>query len=188
MTRNLIDIDKLKQGNEAAIDAFVNAYREAVFRLAYLILGDAHDAEDVTQEVFLRALRYIHRFDPNREIRPWLLSITTNLARNKQRSLSRYWNALNRFSQSHDVPDAGVEALSQRQQESVALWKAVRQLKASEQYVIYLRYFLELSVDETAEALDIAPGTVKSRLHRALKQLRLVVEMDFPLLKEGRSA
>jgi RNA polymerase sigma-70 factor (ECF subfamily) len=62
------------------------------------------------------------------------------------------------------------------------LWQAVQQLNQKGQEVVYLRYFLEMSEAETAETLNIPPGTVKSRLHRALKQLRGVIEREFPEL------
>jgi RNA polymerase sigma-70 factor (ECF subfamily) len=65
-----------------------------------------------------------------------------------------------------------------------ALWQAVRRLSMADQEVIYLRCFLELSVDETAQVLGIAPGTVKSRNSRALARLRAVVEREFPELRE----
>ncbi len=66
------------------------------------------------------------------------------------------------------------------------LWRAVRRLKETDQQVIYLRYFLELPVAEAAQVLEVAPGTVKSRLYRALKRLRAVVEGEFPMLRDGR--
>jgi RNA polymerase sigma-70 factor (ECF subfamily) len=68
------------------------------------------------------------------------------------------------------------------------LWQAVRRLNSVDQEVIYLRYFLELSVAETAETINIAPGTVKSRLSRALERLRRVVEREFPSLWKERVA
>jgi RNA polymerase sigma-70 factor (ECF subfamily) len=64
------------------------------------------------------------------------------------------------------------------------LWQAVRRLNGTDQEVVYLRCFLELSVEETAHALNVAPGTVKSRLSRALDRLRRVVQEDFPGLGE----
>jgi len=175
-------IQRALQGDEAAYQIIVDDHRDGVFRLAYLLLGDADDAEDVAQETFIRALRYLHRYDPDRALRPWLLSITANLARNRRRSLGRYWAALQRFawqtSVEHSTPENGsIQAL-----EADALWQAVRGLNGAEQEIIYLRYFLELSVAETAEVLGVQPGTVKSRLHRALKQLREVIERDYPEL------
>jgi RNA polymerase sigma-70 factor (ECF subfamily) len=70
----------------------------------------------------------------------------------------------------------------QARREAHLLWQAVQQLNQKGQEVVYLRYFLEMSEAETAETLDIPPGTVKSRLHRALKQLRGVIERKFPEL------
>jgi RNA polymerase sigma-70 factor (ECF subfamily) len=67
---------------------------------------------------------------------------------------------------------------------ATTLWQAVRRLSITDQEVVYLRCFLELSVEETAQALGIASGTVKSRLSRALDRLRGVVEREFPGLRE----
>ena len=68
------------------------------------------------------------------------------------------------------------------------MWEAIRRLPDQEQEVIYLRFMLALSVRETAEVLNIPPGTVKSRLSRALRRLKGVVQHHFPLLTEGRSS
>ena len=178
-------LDRARRGDERACTIVVEEYREAVFRLAYLLLGDADDAEDVAQEVFIRALRNLHRYDPERDFQPWLMSITANLARNRQRSLGRYWSALRRFAQQV-VPASPVtpEARSAQAAEAHNLWQAVRCLETNEQEIIYLRYFLDMPVAETSQALNIAPGTVKSRSHRALKRLRQVIERDFPQLAE----
>jgi len=171
-----------RQGNEAAWVQLMRLHQEAVFRLAYLILGDAADADDVAQDSFIRAYQKLDQFDAERPFRPWLLQICKNLARNKQRSLSRYWGAVQRFFQAH--PDAHVVALPlDKAADAQLLWQAVRRLPPAAQEIIYLRYFLDLSEAETAVSLDIAPGTVKSRSHRALKHLREVVEKEFPELK-----
>ena len=181
-------VQRARSGDEDAYTDIVDQHREAVFRLAYLLLGDADDAEDVAQETFLRAFRNLHRYDPQYALRPWLLRITTNLARNRQRSWGRYLGALQRFARQvppHVPPTP--ETLSAQAAEAHALWQAVRCLKRSEQEIIYLRCFLELPVSETAEMLSIQPGTVKSRLHRALKRLRQVIEQDFPQLVEANN-
>lgn len=179
-------IARARRGEESACQIIVEDHREAVFRLAYLITGDADVAEDVAQDVFIRALGSLHRYDSSRPLRPWLLRITTNLARNRQRSLGRYWAAVRRFMQQTPDRTPDIETQSAREAEAVALWQAVRRLNQREQDVIYLRYFMDLSVDDTAAALEVQPGTVKSRLHRALQRLKWVIEQDFPLLSEGR--
>lgn len=180
-------IQRAQQGDEAAFQLLIDQHREAVFRLAYLLTGDADDAEDIAQETFIRAHRSLSHFDQERPFRPWLLSITTNLTKNRWRTVQRYLAAIQRFALQLSQETPSVEAQNLAEAEAFALWKAVQQLRTPEQEIIYLRYFLELSVEETAAALHIQPGTVKSRLHRALKQLRFVVEQDFPLLVEGRA-
>ncbi len=85
-----------------------------------------------------------------------------------------------------DPPPPTTEDKSAQRAEAHELWKAVQTLSLPDQRVVYLRYFLDLSVTETAEALRIAEGTVKSRSSRALEKLRNVIRQDFPFLIEGR--
>jgi RNA polymerase sigma-70 factor (ECF subfamily) len=179
-------IVRARQGEQAAWDDLVRQNQEAAFRLAYLILGDPNDAQDVTQEAFIRAFQAFDRFDSARSFRPWLLSITTNLARNRLRSVGRYLAALRRLFQASPEPVIPATTRDPKRWEAEVLWQAVQRLRPIDQEVIYLRFFLELSVDETAEALSVAPGTVKSRLHRAVSRLRDVIESEFPILLEGR--
>ncbi len=181
-------IHQARHGDGVAWETLVQSHQEAVFRLAYLLLGNAGDAEDVAQETFIRAFRFLGQFDTSRNWRPWLLSIAANLARNRRRSAGRYFAHLRRFA--YQTPDniTDPEHEAARLSNAKALWQAVRQLEPADQEIIYLRYFLELSVEETAESLQIASGTVKSRLHRALKRLRERVERDFPALWSERVA
>jgi RNA polymerase sigma-70 factor (ECF subfamily) len=79
-----------------------------------------------------------------------------------------------------------LEEKSTRHMEANDLWKAVQNLSLPDQQVVYLRFFLELSVAETAQSLDIPEGTVKSRLSRALERLRGIIQQEFPVLVEGR--
>jgi RNA polymerase sigma-70 factor (ECF subfamily) len=166
----------------------VEQHQAAAFRLAYLLLGDADEAADVAQEAFIRAYRALDRFDATRPFRPWLMRIVVNLAHNLRRATSRYLASLQRLIRA-DPDSIGETAKGRRSEpggeESQILWQAVRRLKPMDQQVIYLRYFLEFSEAETAETLKIAPGTVKSRTHRALNHLRVVVEREFPMLRES---
>lgn len=174
-----------RQGDETAWAALVQQEQAAVFRLAYLLLGDADEAADVAQETFVRAFRHLARFDAARPLRPWLLQIAKNLAYNRRRSLRRYLAAVQRWWQTAPASAELLDATAQ-EQEAQELWQAVQQLQANDQEVIYLRYFLDLSVAETAATLGVAEGTIKSRLSRALARLRTVVEREFPdLYKEG---
>ncbi len=177
---------RAQRGEQEAWAALVQAHQQAVFRLAYLITGNAADAEDVAQEALIRALHALHRFDTTRPLRPWLLTIASNLARNRRRTIGRYLAAIRRLVQAEPeaVHDAHAEVVQTG--EAQALWQAVRRLRATDQEIIYLRFFLELSEAEAAQAQGIAVGTAKSRLHRALQRLRGVVDSEFPALREGR--
>jgi RNA polymerase sigma-70 factor (ECF subfamily) len=174
-------------GDAAAWESLMQQHQESVFRLAYLLLGDPDDAEDAAQEAFLRAWKYLKRFDAARPLRPWLLSITANLARNRKRSAGRYFAALMRAFRDEPAT-ARIEEKSLQNMEAGELWHAVQNLNMAEQQIIYLRYFLDLSVNETAQALQVAEGTVKSRLSRALEKLRSIIQQDFPVLSEGHEA
>jgi RNA polymerase sigma-70 factor, ECF subfamily len=177
-------ISRARRGDDAAYERLMRDHEQAVFRLAYLLLGDRGDAEDVAQETFIHAFKALNRFDTTRSLRPWLMRITTNLAYNKRRAVGRYIAALRRMV--HADPDYMKPAYQDHShQDSELLWHAVQRLDRADQEIIYLRYFLELSSTETAETLNIAEGTVKSRLHRALGRLRLVIQHDLPDLQEG---
>lgn len=174
-------------GDELAWEPLMQTHQQAVFRLAYLLLGDPDDAEDVAQETFLRAWNYLKQFDLTRPLRPWLLSIASNLASNRRRSASRYLSALKRAFQN-EIPQSDLEEKNLQRNDTNELWKAVQTLNFQDQQIIYLRYFMDLSVNETADVLRIAEGTVKSRLNRAIERLRNVIQKDFPFLSEGHEA
>jgi RNA polymerase sigma-70 factor (ECF subfamily) len=169
-----------RRGDTAAWEALTRLHQEPVFRFAYLLLGDADEAEDAAQETFVRAYYSLPRFDESRALRPWLMSIVANQSRNRRRALGRYFNALTRLGREQPLAEPPPQV-----DESQALWRAVRRLKPDFQRAIYLRYFLEMPEAEMAQALELAAGTVKSRLHRALEALRDVIEHEFPELKDA---
>jgi len=171
-----------RQGDQAAWEALMRAHQEPVFRLAYLLLGDPDEAEDIAQETFLRAYKALKRFDTDRPLRPWLLRIASNLAHNRHRSVGRYLAALTRFAGQD--PDRIKSTTMDSEDESQTLWQAVKKMAKPFQEVVYLRYFLDMSESEMVDALDVPAGTVKSRLHRALNKLRGIIERDHPELKE----
>jgi RNA polymerase sigma-70 factor (ECF subfamily) len=171
---------RARSGDEAAWEILVHLHQEPVFRLAYLLLGDPDDAKDIAQEAFIRTYQHLDRFDETRPLRPWLMRVASNLARNRKRSLSRYLRNLERAARKQPAEQAALDPGDVEE-----LWQAIRQLKHDDQQVIYLRYFLEISEAEMASTLEIPRGTVKSRLHRALGRLRESIENEFPDLRSG---
>ena len=176
----------LKVHDEQAWDVLMQTHQQAVFRLAYLFLGDAHDADDVAQETFIRAFHAIEWFDANYPLRPWLLSITANLSRNRLRAWGRFSAALRRWIQGQPelLEPRTIEQQGDQHMQSQLLWQAVRTLPTAAQELIYLRYFLALTEAEAAQTLSIPIGTVKSRTNRAMARLREVIQRDFPDLSE----
>jgi RNA polymerase sigma-70 factor (ECF subfamily) len=171
-------IRQAQQGDPDAWEPLMRTHQAAVFRLAYLLLGDPDEAEDAAQETFLRAYHALRRFDPSRPLRPWLMQIASNLVRNQRRSLGRQFKALMRLAAE---PAASEPSLAT--DDTHTLWNAIRKMSFEHQQVIYLRFFLDMSEQEISAAVGIAPGTVKSRLHRALAALRQVISRNYPQLE-----
>jgi RNA polymerase sigma-70 factor (ECF subfamily) len=176
-------IQKARAGDGDAWEALTRQHQEHIFRLAYLLLGDPDEAQDITQETFVRAFYRLRRFEEGRPLRPWLLRIASRLCNNRRRSVARYLAALGRLA-LEPAPDTGQGSEAA---DAAELWAAVRRLGPDFQEVIYLRYFLELREDEAAAAIGVPPGTVKSRLHRGLQQLRRVISREFPGLEDSFS-
>jgi RNA polymerase sigma factor (sigma-70 family) len=169
---------RAQRGDAAAYEEIVHRYQQVAFRTAYLITGSAADAEDAAQEGFVKAYRALATFRPGAEPRPWLLRIVANEARNRVRSAGRRQAMELRVAGSYrpggaaPSPEAAAVAAEDRQR----LLSLVNELGEEDRLVIASRYFLELSGEETAAALGIPEGTVKSRLSRALARLRARVE------------
>ena len=172
------------EGDRAAFGELVGRYQEVAFRAAYLIVRDAGMAEEAAQDGFVRAYRSLRTFRRDQPFRPWLLRIVTNLALNQVRGRSRQLRLLERAGLARRdevqpaVDDSFLAGDRQRQ-----LWAAIRELREEDRMVLYLRYFLELPEKEIAAVLDVAPGTVKSRLSRAGGRLRGVIEARYPTLR-----
>lgn len=179
MTEAQVWVEAARQGNAEAWERLVLAYQQPIFRLAYLLLGDADDAEDIAQETFLRAYHALDHFDSSLPLRPWLMRIAANLCRNRRRSIGRYFKALQNLLRNDAAPPSAVQ-LAEQNLEAAALWKVVRRLRLEDQQIIYLRYFFDCSEAETAEIIGVAKGTVKSRTYRALARLREALEKEPP--------
>jgi RNA polymerase sigma-70 factor (ECF subfamily) len=179
-------IARAQRGDGQAYAALVQQYEQVAFRAAYLITHDDGDAADAAQDGFVRAYHALGSFHLGRPFRPWLLRIVTNLALNRIRSTHRRAQMTERYTQQVMVEDGDLSLdghVAKREQQR-RLLQAVDQLAPDQRALIALRYFLELSESEVAEALKIPIGTVKSRLHRTLTRLREIIQHDFPDLIE----
>jgi len=171
-------IARAQRGDTAAYEEIVQRYQQIAFRTAYVITGSSADAEDAAQEGFVKAYRALDRFRLGAELRPWLLRIVANEARNRVRSSGRRHQLELRLTEGFRPGDAAPspEAVAVAADERRRLLAMVNALSHEDRLVIASRYFLELTGEETAAALGIAEGTVKSRLSRALARLKVRVE------------
>ncbi|WP_243293096.1 RNA polymerase sigma factor SigW [Bacillus sp. FJAT-47783] len=173
-------IKQIKKGDQEAFADLVDLYKDKIYQLCYRMLGNAHEAEDIAQEAFIRAYVNIHTFDINKKFSTWLYRIATNLSidRIRKKKPDYFLDAevsgtegLTMYSQiasSELKPDEEVEAMD--------LQDMIQQeiLKLPEKYrsVIVLKYIDELSLQEISDILEIPIGTVKTRIHRGREALR----------------
>lgn len=164
-------INLAKAGDREAFATLFEQYKNLVYRTAYLLLGNAHEAEDALQEVFLLVHKSLASFDPRRgAFTTWLHRITLNFCLNHRRR-RRHHPSLEDVS-----PTPATDFPSARLAEEDSLWQATRSLSDKQQAVLILRYYWELPYAEIASILEVPLGTVKSRLDLALKTLRRILE------------
>jgi RNA polymerase sigma factor (sigma-70 family) len=170
-------VARARRGDADAYEELVRAYQGIAFRTAYVIAGNAADAEEAAQDAFVKAYRALWRFRAGAPFRPWLLRIVANEARNRRRAAGRRSALALRAAQEPSgeaapSPEAALLGAERREQ----LVEALNRLGASDREAIACRYFLDLSEAETAAALGVRRGTVKSRLSRALERLQAELE------------
>jgi RNA polymerase sigma-70 factor (ECF subfamily) len=170
-------IERARHGDVTAFESLVRAHQDVAFRTAWVASGGADDADDAAQEAFMKAYAALSRFRAGAPFRPWLLTIVANEARNRRRSAGRRAAlTLRAPDPSGGEADIGSpEALVLERERRASLLDAVEGLPAPDREVISYRYLLQLTEAETAAALGIPVGTVKSRLSRALDRLRVAV-------------
>jgi RNA polymerase sigma factor (sigma-70 family) len=169
----------VRDGDPAAFRELFDEYHRSVYNHAFRLTGSWVVAEDVVSLAFLEAWRLRGQVDVDFDgsLRPWLLGITTNIARNVRRAARRHDLALARLPRQRDEPDFA-EAVATRidDRERVARVRAaLAALRTTEREVLALCVFAGLDYAEAAEALGVPVGTVRSRLSRARERLRKLV-------------
>lgn len=163
---------KAQGGNLFAFEEIVKRYQRRVYGTALRILRRHDLADDVVQDAFLRAYQALGRFDRQRPFGPWICRIAANLAVNHVRSPESREEALPESLAETPTADQGPLGGILESEGREVLDKAMERLSPEQRAVFVLRVFEELSYQEIADALDISPGTVMSRLSRARERLR----------------
>jgi RNA polymerase sigma-70 factor (ECF subfamily) len=166
-------IEQARQGDDRAFGCLVESYQRPVFSLCYRMLGNSRDAEDAAQESFIRAYRYLNKYDPNRPFATWLLSIASHYCIDRMRK-RRLQTVSTDVLPPEVVPDRNApnpEKVFRDEEKELAIQGLLKDLKPTDRAAIILRYWHEYSEKEIAEALDLTVSAVKSRLYRSRQSL-----------------
>jgi RNA polymerase sigma-70 factor (ECF subfamily) len=174
-------VARLRAGDRAAFEALVVAHQHRVYGVALRMLGDATEAQDAAQDVFLRAHRALGAFRGEARLSTWLYAITARVC------LSRLAGGRRPRERRGDgelgqLPDGGPgpEQVLELGELAEALHRAIAELPAERRLVVLLRDVEGLPYEAIAEALALPVGTVRSRLHRARLDLKAKLEGFFP--------
>jgi RNA polymerase sigma-70 factor, ECF subfamily len=178
-------IERCAAGDELACARLVAEHERMVYQLALNLLGDRDEAQDLSQEVFLRVFRTLDRFRGQSALRTWIFRIVVNQVRNRQ----RWWRrrnlgqqvSLDDHIQAHgDVPaprdGTSPDREFARKELAARIWTAMDALPFEQRTAIVLREVDGLSYDEIAFSLGVTLGTVKARLTRARQALRAALK------------
>jgi RNA polymerase sigma-70 factor (ECF subfamily) len=173
-------VARCQQGDTAAFARLVAATQGDTYNLAYSVLHNADEAQDMTQEVYLRAWRALPSFRGESKLQSWLYRITVNACLNRRRQLRKELLLVDRDGGLAELPAKGPSvaervALRERNQR---VWTAVGQLADKYRLVVTLFYQQELSYQEIAALLSLPLGTVKAHLNRARKALANSLRLD----------
>ncbi len=181
-----------QQGSDEAFTYIVETYQTPVYNLCYRMLGEPESAEDAAQETFLRVYQHIQRYDQKRPFATWLLSIAAHycIDRLRRRKLAIFSiDEADEGEAGYELPDPAAvtpESASLRKEEREQIQGLLHHLDATDRAAIVMRYWHELSEAEIAEALHLTVSAVKSRLHRARRELAGLWQGQAPKTRSQR--
>lgn len=170
-------VSQAQQGDDEAFTRLVETYQTPVFNLCYRMLGEPELAEDAAQETFLRAYQHLHRYDEKRPFATWLLSIAAHYCIDKlrRRKFSMFsMDAEDDDGNTFELPDPNSpnpEGESIKGQTQERVHAMLKDLDSKDRAAIIMRYWYDYSEKEIAESLRLSVSAVKSRMHRARKEM-----------------
>jgi RNA polymerase sigma-70 factor (ECF subfamily) len=177
-----------RQGDEEAFARLVESYQVPVYNLCHRMLGDPVEAEDAAQEAFLKAYRNLNRFEMEKKFINWILTIASNHCVDRLRRRRINFVSFEELVPSTFLSDKGAapESTIMEKQEQDALQEMLKELSPMDRATVILKYWYEMSYQEIGEALSLSVSAVKSRLHRArrdLASLWLEHQNELPVMK-----
>jgi len=177
-------IESCLLGNTQMFSRLIDNYKNMVYNLAYRMSSNSHEAEDISQEAFLRAYQSLARFNPSYKFSTWLYQITLNIIRDKfkRKEIDYVYldapietNDSEFYHQPTDLTNNPEQIITQKEDFQV-IQKAILSLSLKYREVLVLRHLQDLSYIEIANILKLPQGTVKIRLYRAREQLKKILE------------
>jgi len=168
----------LKAQDPAVVQELLDSHGDQLLRSAFLLCGNEAEAQDFVQETFLQCIRSAHRFQGRSAIYTWLHGILLNVIRHARRKSARFVYDNELLSR-----EVATETANQLDSEAAlsALRLALQQLSEPHREIIVLRYYENMKIHEIAGQLNISKGTVKSRLHYAIRELQKIVPGELNL-------
>ncbi|MFN7983082.1 MAG: sigma-70 family RNA polymerase sigma factor [Vicinamibacterales bacterium] len=168
-------IQRCLQGDQAAWERIVRLHWRRVFNVAYKFVGTHDQAEDLTQDIFLKVFKSLETFDRRANFQTWLISVSRNLCIDHYRSVRKERQTIDRDVDANELTPAAVEAgpiaaLEQRDRVTL-LREALASLPDTLRTAVLMRDIQELSYQDIATRLDLPEGTVKSRINRGRTEL-----------------
>jgi RNA polymerase sigma-70 factor (ECF subfamily) len=165
-------LDQALDGNSIAFSKLVESYQKPVYNLCYRMLGNAEDAEDASQETFLRAYKAMRRYDRRRPFSTWLLSIAAHYCIDQIRRRRMTVVSIEDLPVP-DLPDRapGLEATVGLREQQGRVRALLETLDATDRAAVVMYYWYDFSYEEISQALSLTQSAVKSRLHRARRAM-----------------
>jgi RNA polymerase sigma-70 factor (ECF subfamily) len=168
-------VERVLKGEREAFAALIDAYKGAIFNLAFRMTDSYQDADDLSQETFTKAYRNLRQFDPQKRFFTWIFTIGLNLIRNH---LKKHGREMTRENAARSSPEAGIDQGVQTErnimqaQEISRLDICLQKLPADLREAVVLRFYQDLSFEEIATISDASLSAVKMRVYRGLEQLQ----------------
>lgn len=161
-------ISQVHKGSEKAFTSLVETYQRPVYNLCYRMLGDPDEAEDISQETFLRVYKNITKYDAKRSFSTWLLSIAAHLCIDQLRKRRMTLISMDTGTENEPVDHTpGPDATYFRKEDQQRIQALINTLNPQDRAAVVMYYWYDFSYDEIAHSLSMTPSAVKSRLHRA---------------------
>ena len=177
-------VSALKNQDPAILQEVVETHGSRLLRSAFLLCGDETEAQDMVQDTFVEAIRSVHRFRGQSTLYTWLHSILLNLTRHYHRDRKRIIYDGEFADRELQVEEENFSRLDV-EAASVELAEALRRLSDSHREVLVLRYYEHMKIHEMARHLGVSKGTIKSRLHYAVREMQKLLPAELNLFGPG---